>query len=51
MTSYASAHAGLLGLLFFFVFFVGVALWLMRPGAKEKAEHHARIPLTEEEDK
>ena len=48
-TTFASANAGLIGLLFFFAFFMSVALWLLRPGAKEKAQHDARIPLTEDE--
>jgi len=47
---FASPEAGIIGLLFFFTFFVLLALWLIRPGAKEKAKDHARIPL-EEDDK
>lgn len=45
---FASADAGLLGLLFFFTFFIALVFWLLRPGAKGKAEEHARIPLNED---
>lgn len=51
MTSYAlpfsSAVAGVAGLLFFFVFFVAMAAWIFRPGAKEKYQKDAQIPLKE----
>lgn len=49
MILFASEHAGLIGLLFFFVFFVLMVLWLMLPGAKEKAKDSALIPLKEDE--
>ena len=48
MEAFASHHAGLIGLLFFFIFFMGVVIWLLRPGAKEQAEKDARIPLNED---
>lgn len=48
-SAYASSVAGVSALLFFFFFFVGVALWLYRPGAKKKYEEDARIPLRNEE--
>ncbi|MCB1531963.1 MAG: CcoQ/FixQ family Cbb3-type cytochrome c oxidase assembly chaperone [Alphaproteobacteria bacterium] len=44
---FASANAGLIGLLFFFVFFIGVVVWVMRPGSKEKYKEDAQIPLKE----
>lgn len=50
MSAFASAHAGMIGLLFFFTFFVLMVLWLLRPGAKEEAQYNARIPLEEDDD-
>lgn len=51
MTSYAlpfsSALAGVAGLLFFFVFFVAMAVWVFRPGAKDKYQDDAQIPFRE----
>lgn len=47
--AWLTAHAALIGLLFFFTFFVGLLFWLMRPGAKKKAEDHARIPFEEDQ--
>lgn len=47
---FASADAGLIGLIFFFVFFCGVALWTFRPGAKKKYQNHADIPLKESQE-
>lgn len=46
---FADGSAGLAGLLFFFVFFVGVVLWVMRPGSKDKYQQDAQIPLKENE--
>lgn len=47
--SWLSANAGLIGLLFFFSFFVLMALWVYRPGAKPDYDRKARIPLSEDE--
>ncbi|MGB4056899.1 MAG: CcoQ/FixQ family Cbb3-type cytochrome c oxidase assembly chaperone [Alphaproteobacteria bacterium] len=51
MTAYAlpfsSALAGVAGLLFFFVFFVAMAMWVYRPGAKAKYQNDAHIPFKE----
>ncbi len=47
MMDWISQNAGLLGLLFFFGFFVLMALWVYRPGAKRRYQEHARIPLKE----
>ena len=49
--TFASGAAGLTGLLFFFLFFVGVIVWVFRPGSKKKYEKDARIPLEESEEK
>lgn len=45
---FASSGAGLIGLLFFFVFFCGVLFWVMRPGSKDKYSQDAEIPLKED---
>jgi cbb3-type cytochrome oxidase subunit 3 len=45
---FSSQAAGIIGLLFFFSFFVLLIFWLLRPGAGEQAKKHARIPLDEE---
>lgn len=44
---FASADAGLIGLIFFFVFFCAVVLWTFRPGAKNKYKKHGQLPLEE----
>ncbi len=49
MLDYISLNAGLIGLIFFFVFFITVTLWTFRPAAKESYEKHALIPLEENE--
>lgn len=43
------AYAPIAGLLFFFILFIGIAVWALRPGAKEKLQLLAQIPLREEE--
>ena len=45
MIDYIADHAGLIGLLFFFTFFVGITIWTYRPGAKHKYKQDAQIPL------
>jgi cbb3-type cytochrome oxidase subunit 3 len=42
-----SAHAGMIGLLFFFTFFVLMAVWVYRPGSKQNYQKNAFIPLNE----
>lgn len=42
---FADADMGLLGLLFFFIFFCGVLIWTFRPGSKKHYEKQANIPL------
>lgn len=46
---FASAEAGLAGLLFFFVFFCGVTLWAYRPSARKTYDKYAHIPLEEKD--
>jgi len=36
------------GLVFMFVMFVGVVLFMLRPGAKKAADQAAQIPLKED---
>jgi cbb3-type cytochrome oxidase subunit 3 len=45
---FASSDLGLVGLLFFFLFFCGVLVWVMRPGSKNKYKKDAEIPLKED---
>ncbi|MCB1592168.1 MAG: cbb3-type cytochrome c oxidase subunit 3 [Alphaproteobacteria bacterium] len=47
MIDWISQNAGLAGLLFFFLFFVLMALWVYRPGAKKTYQDYASIPLKE----
>ncbi len=46
---YLSANAGLIGLLFFFVFFTIMVAWVFRPGAKSEYKKKGLIPLEEKE--
>ncbi|MCB1556183.1 MAG: CcoQ/FixQ family Cbb3-type cytochrome c oxidase assembly chaperone [Alphaproteobacteria bacterium] len=48
MIDWITHHAGVIGLLFFVVFFAAVVLWLIRPGAKEYYKEQGDIPLKEE---
>ncbi|MCB1651474.1 MAG: cbb3-type cytochrome c oxidase subunit 3 [Alphaproteobacteria bacterium] len=50
MIDWVSQHAGVIGLLFFFSFFVLAALWIYRPGSKKNYQEQANIPLKEEDD-
>lgn len=43
-----AAYAPVAGLLFFFVFFVAVALWVMQPRLKQRMRDYAHIPLKED---
>lgn len=47
MMSFLASNAGLIGLLFFFFFFCGVALWVMRPGSGDVYKNSASIPFKE----
>lgn len=41
-------YAPIIGLLFFFLFFVGVALQVCRPSQGKKIESYANIPFEED---
>lgn len=47
MLDWLAAHAGMIGLLFFFTFFVLMTGWVFRPGSKQKYQANAYIPLNE----
>lgn len=44
---YASSDYGLIGLIFFFAVFVGIAVWAYTPRRKQEIEAHKNIPLNE----
>lgn len=46
---FASADFGLIGLLFFFALFVGIAFWAYTPHRKEEIEDLKNIPLRDED--
>ena len=48
MIDYINSNAGVIGLLFFFSVFVGVALWSFSPSRKEKIESYKYIPIVED---
>jgi cytochrome c oxidase cbb3-type subunit 4 len=50
MTTGLSITAGIIGLLLFFGFFLGVVIWVFRPGSKKTYEEQAEIPLKENDD-
>lgn len=50
-TFFANPDLGLIGLLFFFLFFCIVLVWTFRPGAKKRYEDHGNIPLNDGDDK
>jgi len=39
---------GIASLLFFVLFFIGVLVWVFRPGSKEKYRKWGKIPLKED---
>lgn len=45
---FADGGFGLVGLLFFFTLFVGILVWVLWPGAKEKFQNHGQIPLKDD---
>tara|TARA_B100001093_G_C26401153_1_gene831390 strand:+ start:164 stop:319 length:156 start_codon:yes stop_codon:yes gene_type:complete len=47
---FADANLGLIGLLFFFLFFCAVTLWTFRPGSKNTYKNHGNIPLQEHDE-
>ncbi len=46
---FASQTYGLLGLFIFLTLFLGILVWLMLPGAKEKFKEYGQIPLKDED--
>jgi len=38
------------GLLFLFLFFIGVVIWVFRPGSKKSHDEAARIPLDDDKE-
>jgi cbb3-type cytochrome oxidase subunit 3 len=48
MIEIAATYAPIVGLLFFFCVFVGIAIWAWRPGAKKQFQSFGMIPLKED---
>jgi len=48
MIDFIAAHAGMIGLLFFFSVFMGIAFWAFMPSRKKLIESYKYIPLAEE---
>lgn len=48
MMDFLGSNAGVIGLLFFFVFFTATAIWVFRPGSKEGYDAKANIPLKQD---
>lgn len=46
---FASADIGLIGLLFFFILFVGIFIWAYSPRRKQQIEAYKHIPLREDD--
>lgn len=42
-------HAGTIGFMIFFLFFLAMVLWVFRPGAKKFYQKDATIPLSGDE--
>lgn len=49
MIDFLGHHAGMIGLLFFFVFFFSVSLWALLPSQKQKLESYKFLPLNEDD--
>lgn len=47
MIEFLGVHPGLIGLLFFFVFFCVIIVWVYRPKGKTIYKNHANIPFEE----
>ena len=47
---FADANAGMAGLIIFVLFFIGLLIWLFRPGAKKHYKDAGHIPLKEGKD-
>ena len=50
MMEIIAQHAGLIGLLFFFIVFVTIAFWALKPANKQRIESYKYIPLEEKKD-
>lgn len=48
MIDFIVNNAGLIGLIFFFVLFLGITAWTYRPGSAKKYQKYAYIPLNED---
>lgn len=46
---FASADAGTISLLFFFIIFSGVTIWAYRPKNRDRLESYREIPFREDE--
>ena len=46
---FASPEFGMIGLIFFFVFFCAALIWTCRPGAKKQYDAHAQIPIEDKD--
>ena len=49
MIDFLNHHAGLIGLIFFFGFFIAMLVWVLRPGMTKKFEEFGNIPLKEKD--
>lgn len=45
MIDFLATHAGPIGLVFFFVFFLAVLAWVFRPGSGARFKQYGNIPL------
>lgn len=50
MINFIFEHSGMIGLMFFFVTFMGVAVWCLLPSQSRKLESYKLIPLMEDHD-
>jgi len=48
MMSSIIEYAPIVGLLFFFIIFIAIAIWAFRPGAKSTFQQLGMIPLKED---
>ena len=46
---FADANAGMIGLLIFVIFFIGILIWVFRPGSTKHYKDAGQIPLEEDE--
>lgn len=49
MMDFITHYAGLIGLLIFFVFFVVVVAWALKPANRDRFNTCARIPFAEDD--